>query len=348
MFAPPPLPRTLEASVRDLSSAKPGTRASAIVDLARHAARDDGTRAKAVPMLEKALHDEAPAVRSAAAVALGDLGAKEALAALLVAMEDADVHTRQMAINALGEIGDVRAAPRLVRALTDRRPEVRYQALIAWSRVEKDGEEVTAALLRALDDDDDAVRYIALRIAEERFDRGLGGGFEDLSTRARLLVQGPVPHVALAAAIFLAKLGQHEGHALILRVIEGTAKRGSGDKEDEREAVEIAGALGLRETIPALERRAWGVTRIMRDTCAFHAKIALARMGHERAVREILRDLESKKRGEREAAVVAAGRARLVQARVAIETLADVDPELVSDALAALDGTSARRAESAG
>ena len=49
MLAPPPLPRTLEASLRDLESAKPEVRASAIGDLVRHARRDDDVKKKALP-----------------------------------------------------------------------------------------------------------------------------------------------------------------------------------------------------------------------------------------------------------------------------------------------------------
>src|ERR1700733_11351716 len=120
MFAPSPLPRTLEASFRDLGSTSYATRASAIRDVVRHALADAGTRGRAVPLLERALSsDTASSVRAAAAVALADLGAGEALATLLVAVEDEDPNVRQMALTALGEIGDARAAQRLDRALRD-------------------------------------------------------------------------------------------------------------------------------------------------------------------------------------------------------------------------------------
>ena len=68
------------------------------------------------------------------------------------------------------------------------------------------------------------------------------------------------------------------------------------------------------------------------------AKIALARMGHPRAVAEILRDLESSRREVLSAAVVAAGRAGLTAARERIRARQDdvADRELVDDALARL------------
>ena len=69
---------------------------------------------------------------------LADIGAREALSSLLVAVEDDDPHVRQMALSSLGELGDPRATQRLERALRDARPEVRYQAVIAFSRVAKD------------------------------------------------------------------------------------------------------------------------------------------------------------------------------------------------------------------
>jgi HEAT repeat protein len=335
MLAPPPLPRNLEACLRDLSSKRAESRASAIVDLVRHARRDDDTRAASIPRLSSALSDDAPTVRAAAAVALGDLAASEALPALLVAIEDADGYVRQMAINALGEIGDRRAAGRLSRALSDARAEVRYQAVIAYPRVLRDDPEaVREALLRAFADADESVRYIALRIAEERWDAGTRD--PGLVERAKALVADPVAHVALAAAIFVAKAGESVGRDLLVKVVSGAGPRRKGPaREDENEAILVAGALGMRETIPALERRAWGLGRFVSDTCAFSARTALARMGHPRAIAEITRDLGSTKRGDREAAVVAAGRARLSELKGRIERLRPdaADPELVAQAL---------------
>jgi hypothetical protein len=58
VLAPPPLPRTVEASFRDLTAKKPQVRMSAIEDLSRHATRDAVVRARAVPLLERALSDE--------------------------------------------------------------------------------------------------------------------------------------------------------------------------------------------------------------------------------------------------------------------------------------------------
>lgn len=338
MLAPPPLPRNLEASVRDLDSAKPEVRVSAISDLLRHATGDEAVRVRAIPLLQKRLDDEQSKVRAAAAVGLADLDAKDAVPALLRAVDDDDAYVRQMVLNTLGELADARALPRLRRALSDKRPEMRYQAVIAFARVADDATEIGQALLSATNDDDDAVVHIALRVAEERLDAGKEID-PRLVTRAKALLESSSPHLALVAAILLGKAGDAAGHPLLLRAVRGEKIAGQApEKEDERAAVELAGELALEGARPHLERRAWGVMHFVRDTCAFHAKIALARLGHPRAVAEILKDLDSDRPDVLGAAVVAAGRARLTKARAAIERLPTVavDPELVREALSRL------------
>ncbi|MBX3188489.1 MAG: HEAT repeat domain-containing protein [Labilithrix sp.] len=340
MLAPPPHPRNLEASFRDLGSARPDVRASAIEDLSRHARADDDVKKRAIPLLEKRLADEHPRVRAAAAVAIGELQAMEVVPAVLLAADDDDAYVRQMALNALGELGDARALPRLRRATSDKRPEMRYQAVIALSRVAAaDDDEIGQVLLAATKDDDDAVAHIALRVAEERLDAGKPAD-PRLVTRARALVASASPHLALVAAIFLGKAADEAGHALLMRVVRGEKIGGEApEREDEQAAVELAGELGLVEATPHLERRAWGVMRFVKDTCSFHAKIALARMKHPRAIAEIMRDLESTRPDVLGAAVVAAGRARIAEARAILERLPTVamDPELVREALARLE-----------
>ncbi|HEY4015979.1 MAG TPA: HEAT repeat domain-containing protein [Polyangiaceae bacterium] len=348
MFSPLPLPRSLEASFRDLDSDKAATRASAVRDVARHALHSDATRARAIPQLERALQDDGAAeVRAEAAVALADVVAHEALPVLLVAIEDEDPHVRQMALSALGEIGDARATARIERALGDARPEVRYQAVIAFARVAKDTPAaVTAALLRALDDADAAIRYIAMRVAEERLAADAGpadaGG---LDARAEDFVDGLDPALAVVAGIYLARLGRPRGRAVVLDVVAET--RSTPELEDEQACIELAGDLHMTEAIGHLERRAWGARRVLRTvlswgagdsaSCAWHARVALARLGHERARAEILADLSSRRRERREAAVVAAGRARLSEARAVLETLGEsVDAALVREALVRL------------
>jgi hypothetical protein len=319
MFAPSPLPRTLEASLRDLGSTSYATRASAIRDLVRHALGDEAARGRAIPLLERALGaDTSSAVRSAAAVALADLQAGEALATLLVAVEDDDAQVRQMALTALGEIGDPRARPRLERALKDSRPEVRYQSVIAFARVASDDAAAVAeSIAAALDDADAEIRYIAMRLAEEHRVRG------DVPARAAGLLDkrdGADAALAVVAALYLARLGDPRGHAAVADVV--AERRRTPILEDEQACVELVGELALRETIPDLEKRTWGGQRTLgglfglrgggRARCAWHARVALATMGHARAQSEIVRDLSSWRREVREAAAVAAARSGIV------------------------------------
>lgn len=327
----PLLPRTLEASLRDLSSDKPDTRASAASDLGRAAAGDAQNRGRAIAALEKALDDEHPRVRAAAAVALADLRAHEALPKLLVAIEDDDPTVRQMALVALGEIKDERALPRLRRALADDRAEIRFQAIIAYARIAP-AADAAAAVVKATSDSDENVRYIALRSAEDRAKEEAVASV--VAPRAVSLLDDASSHVRIAAAIFLAKIGRTEGKKLVESVVLGSVRV---QKEDEREAVEIAGELGMRDLEKELERRAWGLASKMRDTCSFSAKIALARLGHARAVSEIEADLRSSKRDARDAAVVAAGRAKLVKLAPVIAALSNVDVDLQRIALEELE-----------
>jgi len=346
MFTPSPLPRNLEASFRDLASARAATRASSVRDVVRHALRSDEVRSRAIPVIERLLgEDPASSVRAEAAIALADLRATEVLSSLLLAIEDGEQIVRQMAITALGELQDARATSRLERALGDGRPEVRYQAIIAYCRVARDISDIRDALLRAMSDADPAIRYIALRVAEERLanagaDRELESvGIEDrdgveagaasaalsdtrLVDRARELLETTDSDVAVAAGLYLARLGHPDGIATLLDVVSGVRK--TPELEDEQACVERAGELGLRAAIPHLERRAWGARgwlrallsfdRHDRSSCAWYARTALAHLGHPRACAEIQRDLNSSSDETRAAAAIAAERAKLSDA----------------------------------
>lgn len=345
MFRPPPLPRTLEAALRDLSSVKPAVRVEAAHDLVAHAEGD--ARERTIRALEGALRrDTAPDVRAAAATALADAGATEALPSLLLAIEDDDVHVRQMALAALGELRDARATERLRRALSDARPEVRFQAVIAFPRVCTARDDTHAALERATRDDDPLVRHIAFRMAEEVATEAGDAIPEALLARARAeLADAASPaKVRVACAIVLARSGDATARDVLVRV--AMRDLATDDAEDEAAAIELCGELGLKAARPGLERRAFGaVLGLGRDRFAWHARVALARMGHERASREILNELSSWNRDRRTLAVAAAGRARLLAARDTIAAMRGndlrADPAAVDEALEALAGLEA-------
>ncbi|MEZ4308256.1 MAG: HEAT repeat domain-containing protein [Polyangiaceae bacterium] len=197
----PPLPRTLAAALRDISSKKPEIRADALRDLARHAEQSDA-RAEAVRPLEGALRDSDPRVRAATATALADVGGTEALAGLLVAVEDDDPHVRQMAISALGELGDAggRAPSTCARGRAPRGPLPGGDRAIP--RVTARPDEALKAVLAAMEDSDALVAHIAVRMAEEL------AGEDKPDTRviakAKLLAHD-APAVSVAAAVLLAR-----------------------------------------------------------------------------------------------------------------------------------------------
>ena len=305
MWLPSQLPRKFAACERDVHAEKADVRASAVTDLVRHT-RDPETRDRALELIGEALRDSSAKVRARAAIALADGdGGHIHIEALLAAVDDEDDEVRQLAITALGEIGDARAVPRLVRAAEDPRPSMRYQAVIALSRLDADEETRVKVLLRASSDGDFNIRYIAMRLAEEHFAKPAP---ERLRLRAVSLLDDEQRDVAVAAAIFLGHAGDDRAKPLRRRLVKGDL---AVQREDEREAVELVGALDMRDLVPDLERRAFGLTRHVRDTCAFHAMIALARMGHARAVEAIKKDLDSRNEKRREAASIAASRAHL-------------------------------------
>lgn len=336
MFGPAPAKRTLEAALRDVGSQKPAVRVEAVGDLVPYAvtAREQVLRA-----VEGALRsDQHAAVRAAAAIALADTKAVEALPALLLAVEDTDPHVRQMAITALGEIGDGRATGRLRRALSDERPEVRFQAVIAFPRVCAQRADAIDAVMQATHDDDPIVCHIALRMFEE-----LGEAAGELPPlaleRTRALLGHASPLVRAAAAVVTARFGDPVGHPVLVEVVEGKLR--GVDHEDEAAAIELCGELGLDAARGALERRAFGLRiGLGRDPLRWHARVALARMGHERAVRDILSELGAWDRHRRTLAVAAAGRARLKAARPAIAAMRGddrkADQGAVEEALAAI------------
>jgi len=316
-----PLPRTLDASIRDLKEKNPVVRRSAIQDLGRHA-REEPTP-EILDALREALRDDDPLVRTEAAYCLGDAKASEALPALLVAVDDRHSMVRQAAIDALGTIGDSRATGRLVRALDDDRPDVRFQAVIALGRVSpKDGVE---AVIRAMEDEDHHVRYIAVRAAEELVTEK-GNGVtqhvelpEAIAERAPTWLQDENSHVRLAAAILLGRSGSDAGAEELFNAVDDRMYK--LEPEDEAAAIELAGTLGLQDTIPSLERRAFGLKRLVRERHTWTARIALVRLGNARARRSILSDLQAWSRDTRTAAVTAAAKAGLTEAIETIEAM---------------------------
>jgi HEAT repeat protein len=168
MFQLRPLPRTLNAALRDVEDPKVSVRKSALLDLSRLAHGDD--RAVALTALaERLVKDDAAEVRSAAALALADAQARGDIEALLAARDDAHAVVRQMVVLALGELaprGHREARDVIERALSDSEGALRFQALLAASKLFP--EDLDDRLETAVTDSDGRVRYLALRVLDER------------------------------------------------------------------------------------------------------------------------------------------------------------------------------------
>lgn len=345
-----PLPRTLEAALRDVRDPKPLVRVSAVRDLVPHG---EGARDRVIPALEKALSDDNALVRATAAEALGDLAAADALPGLLVAVEDEHQLVRQKAIAALGEAKDARAQSRLARALSDPRPEVRFQAVIAYARVASSREDALRAVLAATRDEDEVVAHIAFRMAEELADleRGWGASEEPraaektadpaLVERARACLAHASPRVRAVAAVVLASAGDPAGDALLLQIIDGALA--TPETEDVAAAIELVAERRIEAARPALKRRAnRGVFGFGKDVLWWHARTALAKLGDDDARQAIVSDLGAMSFEKRTLAVSAVGRAGMIEARGTLEAMKGhpdrADPGAVETALSLLSG----------
>ena len=339
MFKVAPLPRTLEAALRDAGHKKPAVRASAVEELGRLAT--DASRSRVIGKLIDVLReDDSAEVRGKAALALADAEATQAVEALVAAMDDAALEVRQMAIVALGEVGrgDSRALEVVDQALASPSPALRFQGLIAHAAL-GDG-DLAGALVDATNDRDPKIRYIAFRLAEEHFAVDESAGLPtEIRARAREGLDDDDPAVRLAAGIVLVRAGDSVGEEAIVEAVN-TAP-GVYDPEDEEAAISLAGDLGLQDAKPGLRNRAWGLFAMRRSSFVWQARVALAQLGDRRAKAQILRELGAWTRDTRTLAVAAAGRARLEEARDTLVAMRDrperADPDAVADALARIE-----------
>ncbi len=334
MFSPRLLPRTYAACLRDLKHKKLEVRLAAVRDLARHAASEESERARRA-LCDALASDSAVAVRAEAAVGLADSGAREHLDELCDALEDEALRVRQMALVAVGELAtteDERAVRAVNALLRDAAPELRFQALIGARKL-LPASEFLAATARAQKDEDDEVRYIALRLAEETH------ADEDSVPRALLNAaligaRDDSPRVRLIAALILVRAEHSSGTELLAELLNTIRLDLSLD--DEAAAIALAGARGSETALPGLERRAFGGL-LSSSPLQWQARIALAQLGDSRARKIILGGLSAWTRDGRTLAVVAAGKAGLAEARKKIEALGaspqGADPDAVAQAL---------------
>lgn len=338
MFGATQLPRRLHAALEDARSRKASVRSSALSDLARHL--QSAPSPEAENSLREALRaDQHPEVRATAALAIADAGFGGADRELLAALDDGDPRVRRAALIAIGEVAD-RSLPGLmakVEQMTEApEPALRYQALVALRHL--CGIEAARRLLEALDDSDEELRWVALRLLEElAADHGDGrlevpdwleGGLDRIGKR----LQDPGPRVRLAAAILLGKMGDERAKPVLIELL---SVHSACDGHDLLAAVQLVADLRLEEARPALisrARRGWGEGEL-----GWVSLVALARLGDTHARGEVVKEL---------AAASLARRARAVQALIdmpvpeAADSLArllrrprGLDPEQLREAL---------------
>ena len=335
-------PGTLEAIVRDLSSRDFRVRVEAAEHATTVVGEDEGeTRTVIVSALMKTLTDEHEAVRSAAAIALADLGANEALPALLIAADDDSALVRQMAITALGELGDARAHERIRRALGDARPEVRFQAMVAFPRIARatgrDDDDIWNALAIGIEDEDPFVRSHAAEACAELADgAALPPNVGDrLARRSR--DDDETIDTRVASAIALGESGDARAAPTLLAVARGDLK----EKNPRRvQAVfELLGELGIEEARPiAIDAVFSFKSRFSDPSRRSAALVALIRLGERRAVDHVLSELEARAWERKVSAIGVVVRTSLTEARGKLEALRS-DPmvsEMAIDALARL------------
>jgi HEAT repeat protein len=341
MLSLPPLPRKIGAALTDARHARTDVRLSALRDLVR-LTRAPSERGEALAGLERMLaSDPAPELRAEAAVGLADAEANESRGALLAAIGDRDARVRQMAVLALGEVaepGDAESVARVRPLLAAEEAPIRFQALIAFVHLAPEDAERVLAVAAA--DEDEEVRAMVYRLMDNRYQTE--DAPDHLRKRAMSALDDHATAVRAVAALFLARNGERSADKVIVGVIDGSVP--AATEADLCGAFEVAAAEGLEAARPGLRRRAFGPLGVRSDTVGWHALIALARLGDERAKNAILRGLSAWTRNARTLAVVAAGRAKVVEARARLEAFRDkpgnVDPDALAEALASLGKTS--------
>jgi HEAT repeat protein len=289
--------------------------------------------------LERALASDAmPGLRAEAAMALADAEAVESVGALASALGDAEPRVRQMAMLAFGELatpGDAGHVERARALLGASDAPVRFQALIAYVRLCPEGAE--RAFVPALADDDEEVRAMALRLMDTRYAEEAAPAH--LLGRARALLGDAASVVRAVAALFLAPRGDDAAEDVLVGIIDGRVPTANG--ADLVAAIEIAASERLESARDGLRFRAFGAFGPRSNPTAWHALVALATLGDERARAAILRGLSGWTRHARTMSAFAAGRAGLVEARARIDSLrgrpSRADQDVVNEALAALD-----------
>jgi hypothetical protein len=242
----------------------------------------------------------------------------------------------------------------LAQTLNASEPALRFQALLASARLSIS--DLPARLQSALSDVDPPLRYLALRLIDEHWERCLSR--TTLLQQAAQALQDSDRQVRVGAALLpwetLPGAEGRGGHApaaevrtrveqVLLEAIE--ARIALPAPEDEQALIERVAHLQLVGAISGLRRIAWGRFGLPSGALAYQARVALLSLGDETAVQHFKKALGSRRTAICAQAVVAVTEARAAALGPEIEALArrgDVDSELIESARTALAQHSAR------
>jgi HEAT repeat protein len=284
-----------------------------------------------------------------AILALADGGARESVTLLLSLARTARPRVQQMSLLALGELAshdDPDAIEVALQAVNSALPALRYQGLVLLRNLSY--HYGLAVMVEHLSDEDPEVRWVAVRLIDELVPAalpqpsdltGISVGALDVADELRARLDDPVPRVATAATLALARMGEPRAVQRLAGMLED--KNYTLDPPDQQAVIELIGRLRLQSAQCALERMAWPLWREGANTWA--ARVALAQMGNERARQSILRDLQSISPLKCGRAIVAAGELQLLAARARLEQLQreplGYDVDAIARALHNLDQT---------
>lgn len=282
-------PTDLDAALRDLSDPAAVARVRAADALGRTSAHDP-RRQQIGASLRQALDDASPDVRHAAALALGELGDREAVPRLAqMVAGDPEPMPRQGAISALGQIGDARAAGPLLRALDSGEADERFQATAAVCLVAP--ERAEAHLRVRLTDEDPEVRASA---AAALGDLEAHDAVDDLAE----LLSDPVAQVRAEASVALARLADPRAVEPLARLLDDNDYGPLAAEQVFRRPAPAATSALLR----MLSR--WFAAPAVKVFCAG----ALARLGEHAGREYLVRAVHSRRTVVRGLAVHVLGR----------------------------------------
>jgi HEAT repeat protein len=324
VFPITPLPRTLEAALRDITAKRAEIRKSALTDLVRFS--DGNARDTVVRELRKVLRlDVDHDVRALASVACADASLTEMLPDLFVALGDKSPRVTQFALVAIGELSTEPTEEELVRIVSylhSELPALRYQSLSTLYRLGP--ARYRPELDQAIRDPDPEIRWLGWHLLDDWFEKTdtnqieepIGGNYEKETDRRELilLATDAPPKVRLEAVTFLLRIDPQSAQKLLLPLLERShgLERGQGER-----AIDRLGRLNCRECIPWLTKQAR--TGWFETTYGWASLCALARMGEVEPKKRIVAELNSSSARRRNRALDAVRDLKILEALETVE-----------------------------